>query len=186
MNSENIKEIQNDDISTEIESDIDVCEPWGSAIILATEPKNPIEGEGIEYQLQRTSWYCCVNCWDVWRAYIVDELTGTLPFYRMINYIRRADYPVYIIVDSADHLFLDDFNKVSLLNYFYHKGKIQIHLVAEKIVLKNPKSKKERKIWEKLTHISPTLQIGLNRGIEAYMQLEQERVKDESNAELVQ
>lgn len=186
MNNENLKELQKDNVSTEIESKTDVCEPWGSAVILATEPKTQREGEGIEYQLQRTSWYCCVNCWDVWRAYIVDELTGTLPFYRMINYIRRADYPVYIIVDSADYLFLDDFNKVALLNYFYHKGKIQIHLVTEEIVLQNPKSKKERKIWEKLTHISPTLQIGLNKGIEAYMQLEQERKKDESNAELVQ
>lgn len=186
MNSENIKELQNDNVSTEIESDIDVCKPWGSAIILATEPKTQREGEGIEYQLSRTSWYCCVNCWDVWRVYIVDDLTGTVPFYRMINYIKRADYPVYIIVDSSDHLFLDDFNKVALLNYFYHKKKIQIHLVTEEIVLQNPYSKKEQEIWEKLTRIPKKMLSGMNKGIEAYMQLEQERKKDESNAELVQ
>ncbi|MCQ2568545.1 MAG: recombinase family protein [Alphaproteobacteria bacterium] len=186
MNSENLKELQKDNISTEIESETDICKPWGSAIILATEPKTQREGEGIEYQLSRTSWYCCVNCWDVWRVYIVDDLTGTVPFYRMINYIKRADYPVYIIVDSSDHLFLDDFNKVALLNYFYHKKKIQIHLVTEEIVLQNPYSKKEQEIWEKLTRIPKNMLSGMNKGIEAYMQLEHEREKDESNAELVQ
>lgn len=186
MNSETLKELQKDNVSTEIESEAEMGEPWGSAVILAVNPKEFDEGNMIEDQLWRTSEYCIANCWDVWRVYVVDDLTGTVPFYRMVDYIKRADYPVYIMVDSADQLFLDDFKKVALLNYFYQKKKIQIHVVKDEIVLKNPKSKKEQKIWEKLTHISPTLQIGLNRGIEAYMQLEQERKKDESNAELVQ
>ena len=111
---------------------------------------------------------------------------GGSPLYRMIDYIKRADYPVYIIVDTADQLFLDDFKKVALLNYFYHKKKIQMHLVKEGIVLKNPNNKKEQKVWENLTHIPLFLQTGLNQGIEAYMQSEQERAKDESNTELVQ
>ena len=153
---------------------------------MATQTDTERDDEGIEHQLQRTSWYCCENCWAVWRVYVVDDLTGNLPFYRMIDYIKRADYPVYIIVDTADQLFLDDFKKVALLNYFYHKKKIQMHLVKEGIVLKNPNNKKEQKVWENLTHIPLFLQTGLNQGIEAYMQSEQERAKDESNTELVQ
>lgn len=186
MNVENLNNTQNDNISSEVLSNVKVCKPWGSAVILVTQLDKSENEETVEYQLERTSWYCCENCWAVWRVYVVDDLTGNLPFYRMIDYIKRADYPVYIIVDTADQLFLDDFKKVALLNYFYHKKKIQMHLVKEGIVLKNPNNKKEQKVWENLTHIPLFLQTGLNQGIEAYMQSEQERAKDESNAELVQ
>lgn len=126
-------------------------------------------------QLVRTAKYCQDHDLLIERVFILDNRTGYTPFYKMIDFIKKRDYKIAVVADSADQLFVTDFHKIMVLDYLYHEYNIEIHLVKENIVLCDPYDEKEEKIWTKINQMHPDYRNGIRAGITLTKAFVQER-----------
>ena len=138
------------------------------AVIIANQDlENPFAeaDSATTMQLVRTAKYCQDHDLLIERVFILDNRTGYTPFYKMIDFIKRRDYKIAVVADTPDSLFVHHSSKMMALDYLYHECKIEIHLVQNNVILKEPYDRAEEKAWTNINLFHPDYRDGIRHGI---------------------
>ena len=139
-------------------------EPCCWAVVFVSPTSSGVESNGAittNAQLVRTANYCERNGLIIENVLVLTDNDRFPAFHKMVDFIRSRDYKVAVVADTADALFTHDFNKVTMLDYLYREGKIEIHLVKEKIILNRPYSRDDNQIWANIRNIHAEYHSGV-------------------------
>ena len=121
------------------------------AIILArvsTEMQE--DGFSLDAQLDRLRKYCSRNNMTIVKEYDITESStkGKRPrFYEMINFIKKQNEKIAIVVDAVDRL-QRGFKETPMLDDLINKKKIELHFIRENMIINEDSKHMQRIMWD--------------------------------------
>lgn len=128
-------------------------------------------------QLVRATQYCQDKDLMVTEVFVFGNEKPTKTFYKVVDFIKKSKCKIAVVADTANQLLMYDFNKAMIWDYWYHKHKIEIHLVKENIALCEPCNETDEKTWTKINHVHPDYRDGIRKGIDVIKEITQEHNK---------